>query len=115
MKPTTITPGQIFFRQRNISDVEFALVLDVKGSTVTYTSIGKVNAEGSRTSGSITVKPNPADRIIKMFNAFDEFDYNQYVGCTFGGNLYTFEEQGVPYIPAYHLFTMETITLHDLD
>ena len=112
MKPTTITPGQIFFRQRNISDVEFALILDVKGSTVTYTSMGKVNVEGSRTSGSITVEPNPSD---SMFNYEAEFDYNQYVGCSFGGNLYTFEEQGVPYIPAYHLFTMETITLHDLD
>lgn len=115
MKPTTITPGQIFFRQRNNSSVEFALIIDVKGSQVTYTSIGNTKVEGSRTAGSVDVKPNPADRIIKMFNAQDEFTYNQYVGCTFGGNLYTFEAQGVPYIPSYELFTKETITLHDND
>lgn len=115
MKPTTITPGQIFFRQRNNSDVQFALVLEVKGSQVTYTSIGSTTVQGTVTAGSKDVKPNPEDRIIKMFNAYDEWTYNQYVGCTFGGNLYTWEAQGVPYIPAYELFTKETITLHDND
>jgi len=112
MKPTTITPGQIFFRQRNNSSVEFALVLDVRGSEVIYTSIGSTTVQGTVTAGSKDVKPNPEDRIIKMFNAKDQFIYNEFMGCIFGGNLDL--EKG-PFVPYYQLFTDEIITLHDND
>ena len=108
MKPTTITPGQIFFRQLNNSSVDFALVLDVQGSEVIYTNVRAVPVEGTRTAMSVEVKPNPEDKIIKIFKAREEWVYNEFMGCIFEGSAcYT--------IPPYELLTKETITLHDRD
>jgi hypothetical protein len=111
MTKPTITPGQIFFRQHNMSSVSFVRVHDVIGDTIYFQHMDSEKVEGSRTSMSHEVKPIPQG--FKLTDIWQNtLEYNEFVGYHFGGNLDL--EMG-PFIPYYELFTKETITLHDRD
>jgi hypothetical protein len=114
MTNTTITPGQIFFRQRKNSSVEFVKVHDIIGDQIYFQDMEVMEIKGSRTSMSREVKPVQSKSKSSTIYGIT-LSHNEFIGYYFGGNLYTFEAQGVPYIPHYELFTDESITLHDND
>lgn len=111
MKPTTITPGQIFFRMNNKSYVSFVRVHSVEGNTIYFQDMKSEEVEGSRTPMSHAVKPVPQGSNLSDIYQHT-LEYNKFIGYHFGGNLDL--EMG-PFRPAYEAYNNQEIILHHRD